>query len=94
MASQTTRTPGAALSGPSVGQVALSLDTVSSDVVPDDVLDLVNAFTGPYAFGLSPVASPGGLDLEDLDLDLPSFLGSLFFLGKLAPSADADFHRL
>jgi hypothetical protein len=71
-----------ALSGPSMGQVAESLDTVSADAVPHDLLTLVHAFSGPYAFGVSPVPSAG--------LDLPSFLGSLFFLGQLTPAADAE----
>ena len=71
-----------ALSGSSIGQVADSLDTVSKDTVPDDLLTLVHAFSGPYAFGVSPVPAAG--------LDLPSLLGSLFFLGQLTPAADAE----
>ena len=71
-----------ALAGSSMGQVAQSLDPLSADVVPDDVLTLVHAFAGPYAFGVSPVSGAG--------LDRPSFLASLFFLGQLAPDADTD----
>jgi len=71
-----------ALSGSSMGQVAESLDALSSDVVPDEVLSLVHAFAGPYAFGVSPESSAGA--------DSPSFLASLFFLGQLTPDTDAS----
>ena len=76
-----------ALAGSSMGQVAQSLDPLSADVVPDDVLTLAHAFTGPYAFGVSPVSGGGAAS--------PSFLASLFFLGQLTPDSDADFvHEL
>jgi hypothetical protein len=74
-----------AFSGSSIGQVAESLETLSEDVVPDDVLTLLRTFTGPYAVGVSPVSGGG--------LDATNFLASLFFLGQLAPDADEDFLR-
>ncbi|HLZ27415.1 MAG TPA: DUF3352 domain-containing protein [Chloroflexota bacterium] len=71
-----------AFAGSSMGQLAQSLDSLSADVVPDDVLTLVHAFTGPYAIGVSPWSGAG--------TDSSSFLGSLFFLGQLTPDADTD----
>jgi hypothetical protein len=71
-----------AFSGSSMGEVAESLDAVATDTVPDDVLTLVHAFAGPYAFGVSPESGAGP--------DSPSFLASLFFLGQLAPDIDTS----
>jgi hypothetical protein len=72
-----------AVAGSSMEQVAQSLSPLSTDIVPDDAFALVQAFTGPYAFGMSPVTGAG--------VDRSSFLASLFFLGQLAPDADTEF---
>jgi hypothetical protein len=73
-----------AFAGPSIGQVADSIETVDPHDVPEDVLTFLQALAGPYAFGVSPAPGVSNLDFGD---SLPA---SFFFLGQLAPDADPD----
>jgi hypothetical protein len=73
-----------AVAGPSIGQVADSIQNVDPEDVPDDLLSLLQALAGPYAFGVSPVPGVSSLDFDD------SQPASAFFLGQLAPDVDPD----